>query len=139
MGITANTKGAFDALESAERRIESALVDYLASIGERLCDVARATKTYDDVTGNLTDSIGYGVVRDGVVVRYGGFGGGVGGSKGLDALQRATSESGSGTSLVCVAGMKYATYVERRGYAVLDGARVQVDSIVKSLKERLSL
>ena len=139
MAIGVDMSGALAALDNLGVKVQQAVPDFLAEIGERFCQEARATKTYTDQTGRLTASIGYGIVVGGSVVRTGGFGGGEGEAAGMATLQRAASEvGGENPTLVVVAGMHYAVYVERKGFAVLDGARFRMSGIVEEVSiERL--
>lgn len=141
MGMSCDISGAVRLLNSLPERARMKAVDFLAAVGDRFCEVARATKTYSDVTGRLTASIGWGVAVGGQIVREGGFGSGEGGEEGRKALHDAAQTLSNATSpaLIVTAGMRYALYVERSGYAVLDGARVRMDDIVQSLIETLEL
>ena len=77
---------------------------------------------------------------EGRLVKVGGFGGGEGESEGLAALHKAVSElSTDSPTLIVVAGMRYALYVERSGHVVLDGARFRMDEIVSSLINEMQL
>jgi len=134
MAIEVDFSKAFTAIDNLGVKVQQAAPDFLAEIGEQLCDEARATKTYTDQTGRLTASIGYGIVVNGSIVRTGGFGGGEGEAEGLATLQRAASEvSGNSPTLIIVAGMHYAIYVERKGFAVLDGARFKLPDIAEEV------
>ena len=134
MAIKVDISGAINALDNLGAKVQQNAPDFLAEIGERFCDEARATKTYTDRTGNLTASIGYGIVVRGSVVRTGGFGGGEGEAAGLETLSRAASEvDSSDPVLVIVVGMHYAIYVERKGFAVLDGARFRLPGIAEEV------
>lgn len=139
MAIEANISGAISALDNLAAKVQQNAPDFLSEIGERFCDEARATKTFSDRTGRLSASIGYGIVVNGSTVRTGGFGGGEGEAQGIATLQRASSEvGGSSPTLIVVAGMHYAIYVERKGYAVLDGARFRLPDIAEEVStERL--
>lgn len=137
MAIDADISSALSALDNLGATVQQAAPDFLAEIGERFCDEARATKTFTDQTGRLSASIGYGIVMGGSIVRTGGFGGGEGEAEGLATLQRATSEADSSTpTLIVVAGMHYAIYVERKGYAVLDGARFKLPDIADEVSTK---
>lgn len=140
MGMSCDISGAVRLLNTLPDRARIKAVDFLAAVGDRFCDVARATKTYNDVTGRLTASIGWGVAVGGQIVREGGFGSGEGGDEGRKALYDAAQMLSNTTpTLIVTAGMRYALYVERSGYAVLDGARVRMDDIVQSLISTLEL
>lgn len=137
MAIDADISSALSALDNLGARVQQAAPDFLAEIGERFCDEARATKTFTDQTGRLSASIGYGIVVNGSIVRTGGFGGGDGEAEGLATLQRAASEvDSSSPTLIVVAGMHYAIYVERKGYAVLDGARFKLPDIAEEVSSK---
>ena len=131
MGITFESH-IKERLQGIEQKIQTRTVDYLTEAGERLCDDARASKTYTDRTGRLTASIGYGVVHKGQLVRTGGFGGGEGEQQGMEALREAASQYGADdTALIVVAGMPYAVYVSRKGYNVLDHTRLSIKSLLQ--------
>ena len=67
-------------------------------------------------------------------------GGGEGGDEGRKALHDAAQMlSVYSPTLIVTAGMRYAFYVERKGYVVLDGARMRMDEIVQSLISTLGL
>lgn len=104
--------------------------------GERLVEIARNTKTYEDKSGNLTASIGYGVFYLGKLYKVGGFLNGVGQEQGHAKLLGYTSFfTTTRYSLIVIAGMDYAAYVERSGRVVLDGARFRSSEV---LEEELS-
>ena len=55
-------------------------------------------------------------------------------------MHKAVSElSTDSPTLIVVAGMRYALYVERSGHVVLDGARFRMDEIVSSLINEMQL
>lgn len=140
MGMSCDISGAVRLIGTMPDRARMMVVDFLAAAGDRFCEVARATKTYRDVTGRLTASIGWGVAVGGQIVREGGFGSGEGGDEGRKSLYDAAQMLSNTTpTLIVTAGMRYALYVERSGYAVLDGARVRMDDIVQSLISTLEL
>lgn len=106
-------------------RVKDITIEAMASAGERAVSLCKSSKTYKDVSHDLTNSIGYGVVKNGQLVRVGGFGGGNGGSQGIRVLTEASGRISDG--LIIVAGMEYALYVERKGYVVLDGGTLDID------------
>lgn len=132
----------------------------LSYIGEELCGHARtitkghATGGYDDHTGNLRSSIGYRIYRDGEPVYDGGFqnvqvvnekGETVTGN-GIEAAKQALNNYGlaysipmRGWTLVIVAGMSYATYVEAKGYNVLHLTNVEMKNKIEELKKDLGM
>lgn len=122
-------------------KLDHQLIGVLIKAGEFAVEQARRTKTYEDQTGNLTASIGYGVFKGNTLVASGGFDyGKEGGNIGAMALLEKLPNLGSkGVGLVVVAGMDYATYVERTGHVVLDDARLSVGSVIDNLLSQLKL
>lgn len=131
-------KSNFDAdLKAFGQKVMENMIDAMDEAGTNAVDRIRGTRTFGDVTERLINSIGYGVVVNGEVIRSGGFGGGEGGRKGKDFLSSIASTVSFG--LVIVAGMEYALYVERKGYVVLDGGTLGVTEDLKRilLKKRV--
>ena len=113
--------------------LSESILQSLDRTGQRVVEIARNTKTYQDKTGNLTASIGYGVYHNGVQYSVGGFGRGEGGDKGREKLETlAAKQKNKPYVLIVVAGMDYATYVERSGYIVLDAAGLQVECVANT-------
>lgn len=131
MAVRVDISKALAKLKLTKEEVDTKIVDFLQAVGDRFVDVAHQTKAFQNRTGNLSASIGYGLFIGGSMVRSGGFGDGEGGTVGRTIL--AGKSVGDSPTLIVVAGMEYASYVERSGYAVLDGARVRIDSIVDSL------
>lgn len=132
MGIRMKTD-----IRELERRVQDyakSVIRVMVEVGEQAVTDIRDTKTYKDDTGRLTASIGYGVFDDGTLLVSGGFGGGEGGVIGMESLQ-SRGASTEGLSLVIVAGMDYALYVERKGFVVLDGGTA---SVLKNIEEKVS-
>ena len=124
-------------IRELERRVQDyakSVIRVMVEVGEQAVTDIRDTKTYKDDTGRLTASIGYGVFDDGTLLVSGGFGGGEGGVIGMESLQ-SRGASTEGLSLVIVAGMDYALYVERKGFVVLDGGTA---SVLKNIEEKVS-
>lgn len=116
-------------------------VHYLRQLGERVVKYARndesAARHYTDRTGNLRSSIGYIVVQDGQVIDS-AFKGKTseGRQMGFDYAQKVANQlSKSKTYLVWVAGMEYASYVEARGYDVIQGSGDWLESRVEEERE----
>lgn len=97
----------------------------LGEIGSEALEISMQTKTFQDVTGNLSASIGYTVIRDGQVIEKGGFKGtDIGASKG-----RTLAVGSDG--LHFVAGMDYATCVEAKGKDVNTAGELLIDQYVE--------
>jgi len=71
-----------------------------------------------DLTGNLRNSIGYAVKKDGTLL-FQANGGGEGGQRAKEVVMR---EGNKDTCLVLTAGMEYAAAVESRGYDVVSNS-----------------
>jgi len=111
----------------------------LEQAGEELVQIARNTHTYQDRTGNLTASIGYGVFINGQLVHYGGFEEGLlGGQVGINALKDVVPQ-GAQYAIAVIAGMDYAEAVNRRGYVVLDNAELSAHEVVTKLLDQIQL
>lgn len=92
----------------------------LKYLGEELAKYAKDNHNYTDQTGNLTNSIGYAVVRNKEIVYYGGENQpGEGFQEALKVAQKMAATADETFSLIIVAGMNYAAYVEAKGYNVI--------------------
>lgn len=109
-------------------RFERALLLVLNEIGMELVKIARDEHTYIDRTGNLTNSMGYVVLKKGQQVAHGGEGGGEGQAAAMKVYNQVAAGSHYDYSLVIVAGMEYAAYVEAKGYNVLIPAQLKADA-----------
>ena len=119
-------------------RLEKAAVYMLKYIGEDLARFAKDNHTYTDQTGNLTNSIGYAVVRQGQMVCYGGeIQPGEGAAEGLKVAMKMAAKLNSSFSLIIVAGMNYAAYVESKGYNVILPAQLKAMKEFPSYMDRL--
>lgn len=119
------------------------LVDGLVEIAEETCRTARTSHRYQDQTGNLSSSIGYCILRDGEIIREGGFevvkDGAEGAARGREYLRQLAPEHPNGIVLLIVAGMEYSAYVEAMGLDVLDSARIRTRELVRQLLSSLGL
>lgn len=117
------------------------LISMLQYCGEAAVRYARENGTYRDRTGNLRSSVGYLIVENGQEVTHSDFNtvaeGAEGSANGLQYAREVAAAHQKGIVLVVVAGMNYATYVERRGYDVLSGSQLEAESIIKRLIARL--
>lgn len=136
--ITASFNGQY------EERVTSVIIRTLQYVGEKCITEAREGGTYQDQTGNLRSSIGYAIVKDGVVVNS-TMSQKIAGTKtsedngnqiGSDYLKKISKEY-QGISLIVVAGMRYAAYVESRGYNVLTSSEILADQLVPQLLKQL--
>lgn len=84
---------------------------------------------YIDWTSNLRHSIGYLVAVDGEIVHADLYKKGANPeaqSEATETAQKALSKYKDGIVLIMVAGMKYAYYVSKKGYDVLDSAIIEM-------------
>ena len=117
------------ALREKIRKIELVTVNFLTRAGENFVRNARQNATFQDRTGNLRNSIGFVIFKDGRNIAQ-DFNAeitadtilapaGIGAAVGTVLANRIASEFGSGLVLVVVAGMEYAAAVESMGFDVL--------------------
>ena len=76
---------------------------------------------YIDWTGNLRHSIGYLVAVDGEIINAD-----LQNTEATETAQKALLKYKDGIVLIMVAGMKYAYYVSKKGYDVLDSAIIEM-------------
>ncbi len=146
-------------IDSFIMRKQTEIFDVLSYIGIECVNFAKQWHGYEDQTGNLTSSIGYAIIFDGVV-RKENFGRGVAtvstfGSaghkkkrvkatgKGRDAgkkiIQDLAKEYPTGMILVIVAGMEYAAAVESKNYDVITGSSLKCEELMKFMKAELGI
>jgi hypothetical protein len=134
--------------------IDQALLLRLQRVGERFVKNARENGSYKDHTGNLRNSIGYVILKDGLqlVENF---------KKSSKAFQlitdgdkksKSTTNEGikkakevasaiaakypKGFAIICVAGMDYSAAVESKGYDVItSSAQGAADDLEKSISE----
>lgn len=129
--------------------VQKKQIERMMLLGEKCLTEARNNRGYMMQTGALLSSTGYAVFVDGVAVHTqfdaaaesSGEYGAVGVKTGQD-LAKAVGEQTEGVSLVVVAGMNYASYVEAKGYNVLASAQqlaerelpVMLDKLIDNIK-----
>lgn len=156
MGIVNTGKFGFDTVKKkiqsqSENTNDSRIERWLSYIGEELCNHARtitkghSSGGYDDQTGNLRSSIGFRLYKDGVKIKDGGFKN-VSGGNAIQEAKSALDKYGlayeipvEGWTVVVVAGMSYATYVESKGFNVLHLTKEEMRLKIEELKNRLKL
>ncbi|MCL4482180.1 MAG: hypothetical protein M1445_06120 [Bacteroidetes bacterium] len=143
MGMTFNANGIGGYLEEQIERRVKALIFRLNYIGVACVNKARNDGTYEDQTGNLRSSIGYVIVRDGVIVDASDFYAGkdgattFGAASGEAYIKRLAAGYPHGIVLIIVAGMNYASYVEALNYDVLTSAELLAEQLVPKLLKQL--
>ncbi|OPB98927.1 hypothetical protein BAS10_04465 [Elizabethkingia meningoseptica] len=146
MGIKANFdwNGIDNYLEDRRKLLENLILRNLNYLGMKCVAYAKSLDTYKDQTGNLRNSIGYVIVKNGLIVealfqsdsRGPAYGtsdksGEVEGEKFAKEVARNFRE---GYVLIVVAGMEYASYVEDvRHLDVLQPAETLAKSEVQKI------
>lgn len=121
---------------SMNRRI-NAIIEMLKYVGETCITHARDNGDYIDRTGNLRSSIGYLIVRDGVILHRGGFVGSGEGKADGEKLADEISRTTTGIALIVVAGMKYAKYVEALNRDVISSSELVAEELVPSMMKQI--
>lgn len=112
--------------------------ELLKYLGEELAKYAKDNHNYTDQTGNLTNSISYAVVRNKEIVYYGGENQpGEGFQEALKVAQKMAATADETFSLIIVAGMNYAAYVEAKGYNVILPAELKAKKDFPEAMNRL--
>lgn len=123
---------------SLQQRFERALLLVLNELGMELVKYARENRTYTDRTGNLTNSMGYVILRRGSQVAHGGEqGNGEGQKAALDLYYKLALGTKYDYTLIIVAGMEYAAYVEAKGYNVLMPVQLKANTEFASRMKEL--
>ena len=148
MGIRINgIKEVHDYLLREIQKEISLVVESLDMIGLETVKAIRdgEVSNWDDKSGNLRSSIGYIIVVDGKIVNKGGFeairpGSEEGGRKGYSFASQLAPQYPKGFALIVVAGMEYASYVEKvDSKTVLAGGELFARKKAAELAKDLSL
>lgn len=132
------TKEIEDALRKKLADELNAAVDRLYEVGLSAVNTIRQNHAYKDQTGNLTSSVGCAVVVNGEIMQISGFEavkptGEKGSQEGRSYVQSLASQFPDGVTLIIVAGMNYAAYVERRGIGGMTGGELFARQAVEDL------
>jgi hypothetical protein len=114
------------------------MVDSLYEIGLSAVNTIRQNHIYKDQSTNLTSSVGCAVVVNGEIMQISGFEavkptGEQGAQEGRSYVQSLASQFPQGITLIVVAGMNYAAYVERRGIGGMTGGELFAKQAVEDL------
>lgn len=121
--------------DAAEKKIEEAL----QYAGESALSEAKLSGSYTDQTGNLRSSIGYMILKNGIVIdglfeeASSGTDRKTGLSKGKALADELRTQFSEGYVLVVVAGMEYAVYVEAMGLDVLTFTEAKTKGLLSNL------
>lgn len=148
MGIVPKYKASdLDKLfKEAEKQMFEKVIRVLKYAGEIAINEAKNNGAYQDQTANLRNSIGYVITVNGKVINenFSLSAQGTEPSKenGLKIgrqLALSIARQSRDISLVIVAGMKYAAYVESKGYNVLTSAEQRANQLVPELLRQLKV
>lgn len=136
-----NQKAINKYLAQTIKRIEAALIFQLEFLVAELENHAKQSAGYEDQTSNLKGSIGGVVLKDGRPITYRGFEGtSEGTSTGLEYINSLISDFGKGYTILMVAGMEYATYVENyNNLNVLKKSELRMKPELAKIFEKLKL
>lgn len=116
-------------VQAFQKRVEQAAIFMLKYLGEELAKYAKDMHNYTDRTGNLTNSIGYAIAKGADLVSWGGpDSGGDGADAALKTALKMIGTLPHQYTLVIVAGMEYAAYVEAKGYNVILPAELKAQT-----------
>lgn len=143
-------------LEAFVAKVDKSIIANLSYLGEECVNHARTAGDYNNVTGNLRNSIGYVIAKDGQIIKR-NFkrsatvknekGKTTNGSKegvkvGQTLAEELASKAPKGFVLIVVAGMVYASKVESRGRNVLSSAenyaKSELPGIISKLKSQIA-
>lgn len=135
--------------EQVGTRAEYLILDLLVRTGEEFNYIARAHGSYDNWTGDLRSSIGYGVLKDGQIVKMGGFtkvaGAGANSaivnfntSSGKNVSFHATGRSGDGSrgALIGQALIREVAPSFNRGYVLIGVAGMKYAAFVEAIHNK---
>lgn len=113
--------------------LETRCIKAFTYVGEACLIEARTNGNYQDRTGNLRNSIGYTVLKDGKTVTESGFSQTEGGAQGEKLISSLKKKYPTGIVLIVSAGMKYAACVEARNYNVITSAELLAEKLVPQI------
>jgi hypothetical protein len=103
----------------------------------------KADGGFGDITGNLRSSIGYIILQNGKQIEENFEASDAGTIKvegviqGIFTAQEIAQDYSRGLVLICVAGMDYAAAVESRGYDVITGSSLNLQTRLKELLKQI--
>lgn len=117
--------------------LETRAIKAFSYIGEVCLIEARTNGNYTDRTGNLRNSIGYVILKDGSTVAESGFSQTEGGTKGEKFISGLKKKYPTGIVLIVSAGMNYAASVEARNYNVITSAELLAEKLVPQILTKI--
>jgi len=130
--------------KEAEKQMFDKILRVLRYAGEMAINEAKNNGAYQDQTANLRNSIGYVISVDGNIINENFSVSSQGLMPSTDnglrigrELALSIARQSRNISLIVVAGMKYAAYVESKGLNVLTSAEQRANQIVPDLLKQL--
>ena len=120
-----------------QQQVELAMKLLLQEFGEELVAFAKDTHTYTDRTGNLTNSISYAIVRKKEILYYNEVQREEANAAALKVAMKMAESLPDAYSLIVVAGMNYAAFVESRGYNVILPAELKAKTDFPKAMQKL--
>jgi hypothetical protein len=146
MGVKASFKiSDVDAyIQSRMDKIDLVIIRRLQFLGEKLVNYARENGSYTDQTGNLRNSVGYVIVKNGKIInsnfqKSSSLPGADGTAKAQALANSLAANFKRGYAVIVVAGMNYAAAVESKGKDVLSSAEMLAKSEMPRMISELKL
>ena len=121
------------------QKAEDVIIQLLKRTGEEFAKTARISGLYNDQTGNLRSSIGYVIVKEGNILHQDfrdadkGTDKATGKQQAEQLAMDLSKTYNKGYVLICLAGMKYAVYVEAmENKDVVSAAALSAESFIKN-------
>lgn len=124
-------------IQSQMERTEKAIIRTLQYVGEQCVISARQFGSYRDNTGNLRNSTGYVIVKNGNIINNQIDTSTKGGRESKKMVEELAPQYTCGIALIVVAGMEYAATVAAKGYNVLDSAELTAQALLPKLLQQL--
>ena len=133
------TQGDIDRrIDGVVKAKEQKAFEALSYVGINAVKYARQHGSYKDQTGNLRSSIGYAVLKNGVIGKEHYEGGQAAGkAQAQKVVMEVAQRFRKGMVLILVAGMEYAAAVESKGYDVLTGGTYEAEKLMKYLRDAM--
>lgn len=125
-------KDLFKHIDAEIAKKEKQILEAFAYLGEMCVNEARTQHRYTDRTGNLSSSMGYLVVNNGMIVSRG-----FNNKEGEAYAKREVAAFNRGIVLMVVAGMEYAGYVEAMGLDVLVSSELFAEKQIPVMMKKL--
>lgn len=132
--ILGNEAGAYDYIDGFVGDIIDKQFEVMSYAGDFFQKHARENKRFNDVTGNLKNSINYAVAIKGRIAEKGDSAGGKAQSETNEGLRDIVAGISEEIALIGIAGMHYGLYVENmEGKSVIYQSIDAVEKLIENL------